>query len=83
MGEAKTGRVYQDRGYAWVICGAICIQRLLYGGVYYSIGMFYIMFTENLAGDSALLSFVAATNSVAMFGIGESHSLTRHEMWIL
>ena len=70
MTEDRKSLLHQDRGYAWVVCGAICIQRLLYGGVFNSIGMFYIMFTENLAGDSAILSFVAATNTATMFGVG-------------
>ena len=59
-----------DSGYAWVVCGAIFVQRFLYCIVVYGIGMFYIIFKEHFRCDSGVTAFVSSLNSVGLSLIG-------------
>ena len=59
-----------DGGYAWVVCGAIFMQRFLYCFVVYGIGMFYIIFKEHFRGDSGVTAFVSSLNIVGLYLVG-------------
>ena len=59
-----------DSGYAWVVCGAISMQRFLYCMVVYGIGMFYIIFKEHFREDSGVTAFVSSLMIVGLSLVG-------------
>ena len=59
-----------DSGYAWVVCGAIFMQRFLYCMVVYGIGMFYIIFKEHFREDSGVTAFVSSLMIVGLSLVG-------------
>ena len=72
---------HQDRGYAWVVCAASFFSHVAQCGVLYSMGMFYIVFRENMQGGSSAISLVSSINAGTAFFTGmlfEYLKLTPH-----
>ena len=61
----------QDSLYSWVVCACTGIVLVIHCGVLYSMGVFYIMFREQIDGDKSAMALAPALNMGMYFLIGK------------
>ena len=61
-----------EGGYGWVVVAASFVTHAITGGVLYSMGIFYIMFKENLEGESSVIALVPSIFSSCSFALGKN-----------
>jgi len=60
-----------DKGYAWIIVLAGFFSHMLQYGVVWTVGVFYVVFLENIEHNgSAQVSLVASLNTAVYYGTG-------------
>ena len=67
--------------YKWLVVLAAFMIQFLASGVTYCVGVFYVIFRQNLGGSSSLISFVSALNTGFFFGVGEYWYLRMDNCW--
>ncbi len=60
-----------DTGYAWVILLASFVGHLLQYGVVWTVGVFYVVFLENLDhSGSGQVALISSLNTAVYYGTG-------------
>ena len=61
----------RDHGYAWVVVLLVMVSQVIQYGVVWTVGVFYVIFLENVKNNGAAeVALISSLNTAMSYGIG-------------
>ena len=61
----------RDHGYAWVVVLLVMVSQVIQYGVVWTVGVFYVIFLENVKNNGAAeVALISSLNTAMCYGIG-------------
>ena len=65
-------RARRDHGFAWVVAVAAMFSHMLQYGVVWTVGVFYVVFLENIKNNGAgEVAMISSLNTAVFYGVGQ------------
>ena len=67
----KVCEAHIDGGYGWLVVAAAFLAHFFQYGVVWSVGVFYVLFLENVGGQQGAVALISSLNTATFYVTGE------------
>lgn len=60
-----------DGGYGWIIVASSFLAHMLQYGIVWSVGVFYVLFLENIDGEQGAVALISSLNTATFYVTGK------------